>query len=152
MRPRGHIIYGLLTSIIISIFFNLGMTPFLIIFSSSILIDLDHVTRYIIKTRNFSPKKFFQYSEKTFVKLNSLSPKEKTKYKYPFFIFHGIEALIIFFLLSKFSAVFLYIFIGFTIHLFLDYCNIIKHKTTILIKTSQLYTLLRNRKKKELPI
>jgi hypothetical protein len=136
MLPKYHVVFGFFSALIISLIFNLNFFYFSIIFLSSILIDLDHYFRYIYKTKNFSPKKFWEWSMKKY--------KERKKDKPPIFIFHGIESWILLIILSFFNKIFLFIFLGFMIHMILDYVDLYLRKESFLFKFSQTYVLKKN--------
>src|SRR3989344_6122570 len=124
MLPKYHILLGFLFSLILFIFFPfIGLLGFLIIFFSSFLIDVDHYLYYVFKNKIFSIKKAYNYFFKQRKKLIAKSLKERrTKIANPLMhLFHGIEVLLILFLLGFFiNKIFLFIFIGFNFHLFLD--------------------------------
>jgi len=115
MLPKKHLIINLILSLIFLYFttpFNAG-----IIFLSSILIDIDHYFYYIFEKKNFSLKKayfWFRIQRSRFIKL---SKEERKKHKYFIFVFHGLEILIVLFILSYYYPIFFFIFIGFLIHL-----------------------------------
>ena len=55
MLPKYHIIFGFLFSLILFIFFPfIGLGGFLIIFASSVLIDVDHYAYYLFKNKILS--------------------------------------------------------------------------------------------------
>ncbi len=64
MMPKFHLAFGLVSSLIISLIFGFGYLEFFIIFLTSVFLDLDHTLRYSIKTKNFSPFKFWKWSAK----------------------------------------------------------------------------------------
>ncbi|MBI2004016.1 hypothetical protein HYS72_00975 [Candidatus Pacearchaeota archaeon] len=124
MLPKYHLVLGFLFSLVLFIFFPfISLLGFLIIFASSVLIDVDHYLYYVFKNKIFSINKaynsFFEQRKKLLAK--SLEEK-RTKIANPLmYLFHGIEVLLIIFILGIFvNKIFLFIFIGFSFHLFLD--------------------------------
>jgi len=124
MLPKYHIIFGFLFSLILFIFFPfIGLGGFLIIFASSVLIDVDHYVYYLFKNKIFSINKAYNYFFEKRKKLLAKNLKEKivNQANPLMYIFHGIEVLLIFFILGLFvNKIFLFIFMGFSFHLFLD--------------------------------
>ena len=151
MLPKFHILIGFVFSYLISIIFNLTFPEFAIIFLSSwLFIDLDHCLEYVWTTRNFSPIKFWNYSIENGKKRRALKKEEKRKYKQSILIFHGVEFLILLIILSFFNKIFLFVFLGFTIHLVLDYIDLNLRQEIIYNKISLIYTLISNKNKKTL--
>jgi len=79
-----------------------------------------HYLYYVYKKRDLSLRNAYRYFIKNKKKMLSLSRKERNKIYGGFVIFHGIEFLILLFLLSLISEYFLYILIGCAFHLFSD--------------------------------
>ena len=121
MLPKYHIILGFLFSLILWIIFpSISILGALIIFFSSFLIDVDHYLYFVLNKQNINLKNAYNY----FVKKRKIAIAKKTKNKNPnplMYLFHGIEVLLILFILGIFTnKIFLFIFIGFSFHLFLD--------------------------------
>ena len=121
MLPKYHIILGFLFSLILWIIFpSISILGALIIFFSSFLIDVDHYLYFVLNKQNINLKNTYNY----FVKKRKIAIAKKTKNKNPnplMYLFHGIEVLLILFILGIFTnKIFLFIFIGFAFHLFLD--------------------------------
>jgi len=101
-----------------------SISPYIIIFLSSILIDIDHYLLYAYRKKNLSLVKAWKWH--IFLHNN---PREAQK-QIPFLhLFHTIEFLVLIFILSFFYKVFLWIFIGFIFHTFLDILDMKKRKT-----------------------
>jgi hypothetical protein len=148
MNTKKHIIYGVLFTSIFSILLNLNLLEYLILFLSTwLFIDLDHVLRYFIKTRNLNPKKFFEAHHKLNENWLKLSKKQKQKYKLPVFIFHNLETLFLIFLLSQLIPIFYLVLMGFLFHMILDYLEIIAHKDPIILKLSLIGLVFYNKKR-----
>jgi len=97
MLPRWHILYGALFVIVIWLFVpNINPLYLIIIFLSSVIIDLDSYTNAIIKTKKIRGKKG------------------------DFRLFHTIEFHILIAIISLFFTPFLYVFIGMVFHSLLD--------------------------------
>ncbi len=122
MLPKYHLLFGFLFSLILYLLFPfIGLLGFLIIFASSVLIDIDHYIYYIFTKKNFNLGKAYKYfSEKRKFFLSSLK-RQKNNSNPAMYLLHGIEVLLILFILGIFlNKLFLFIFIGFGFHLFLD--------------------------------
>ena len=128
MHPPQHLFLGMIFSLgLFFIFPQIGLIGFLIILVSAVLIDVDHYLYYVYKKKDLSLKnayKWFIDNEKRFF---SLPRKQRNELYGGFYFLHGIEVLIILFFLSLFLKYFLFIFIGFSFHLFLDIVYEIKY-------------------------
>ena len=124
MLPKYHIIFGFLFSLILFLIFpSINIFEVSIIFFSSFLIDVDHYLYYVFKNKIFSINKAYNYFFEKRKKLLAKNLKEKivNQANPLMYIFHGIEVLLIFFILGLFvNKIFLFIFMGFSFHLFLD--------------------------------
>ena len=126
MYPKYHVLLGFILSLVLFIFCEkINFLAAIIVFLSSFLIDIDH---YLFLAWKFKQKNIFKaYSfgmnlKKSLVRV----PREqRRKTSIGFYIFHGLEFLIILFLLGFFVHEFFYfILIGATFHLVLDYIEI----------------------------
>ncbi len=149
MKPLQHLILGIIFALVLLVLFpSIDLIGFFLIIASTVLIDVDHYTYYIYKTKNFNLKKSFNWYLKDSKKYLSLSRKEKDKYYTGFCFLHGVEILIILFLLGKFVSVyFYYVLIGFVFHLSLDFIEQIKQNKRI-DKLSIIYDIIKFRKLK----
>lgn len=112
---------------------------FSIIFLSSFLVDVDHYFYYIFKKKDLSFKNclnFFGYMDK---KYNV--PSYKGRVFYTLCIFHVVEFLILIAILAFFSKIFLFIFIGFALHLFVDLFYLAIEKSKFRKTYSAIYFL-----------
>ncbi len=149
MRPSLHLLLGLIVSGILY-YFNVGIFFILLFFFSSFLIiDLDHVPRFILKEKSLSPLKFYKWSEKKHKLWNSLPTKEKNKYKKPLFFLHNLEVLFLILLLSFFWPILFFLFLGFLFHLFCDFSYNLLFDEEKHHKISLIYTITKNKNKKE---
>ena len=126
MLPKSHIIINLVICLGLLFFINpLGV---LIIFLSSVLIDVDHYLYYVFEKKRLSLKSaynWFLIEKNRFLKL---SLEERKKHRYFILIFHGLETLAIILLLSKYFPHLFFIFIGFSIHLVEDSIEAVKFR------------------------
>jgi len=147
--PKFHIVVGAVASILIYFLFPVTLLQTLIIFLSSFLIDADHYFYYIFKKKDIN---FFR-ARNWFMKKRNLwrkMPKEeKRKYKLSIIIFHGIEFLIIILILAQFYNIFYFMLVGIIIHLVLDWIEMIYIHHPLYHKLSQIYTLIKNKNKKD---
>jgi len=118
MLPKTHVILNLIISL--ALLFFLKPIYVLIIFLSSILIDIDHYLYYIFEKRRFSLKSAYNWYLIERKKFHDLSLEEKKKHRYFLFVFHGLETLAILLIFSKRYPILFFIFIGFSIHLIED--------------------------------
>lgn len=118
MLPKYHIIINLLVSLILLYFLN----PFyvLLFFLSSFLIDVDHYFYYILEKKNFSLKKAYNWCLIKRARLRALPREERKKHTKFFFIFHGIESLILLAFLSFIFYPLFFIFLGVLVHMIED--------------------------------
>ena len=122
MLPKYHILLGFIFSLILYLIFPfIGFLGFFIIFFSSFLIDVDHYLYYIFKKKDFNLKKAYKYFFEKRKKIISSTKFVNDVPNPAMYFFHGIEILLVLFILGIFiSKNFLFIFIGFSFHLFLD--------------------------------
>jgi len=147
MLPKHHTIINLIIALILLLFIN--PLYVLIIFLSSVLIDVDHYLYYVFEKKRFSLKSaynWFLIERKRFL---GLSLEERKKHRYFILIFHGLETLGIILLLSKYFPLLFFIFIGFSIHLIEDSIEAIKFKFAErrLILSYAIYLHIKNKVK-----
>jgi len=147
MHPKYHFIIGVIFIIFLHFIFpQITFLNLLIILFSSVLIDGDHYVYYIIKKRDFNLFRCYKWYKIETNKTCHLSMNERKKVYTGFYLFHGIEILIILFLLGTYIAqFFIFIFIGFSLHLFFDIISEIYFKRTI-HKISIIYSYYRWKK------
>ena len=143
MLPKYHILFGFLFASFLFIFFPfISLLGFFIIFFSSVLIDVDHYLFYVFKNKIFSIKKAYTYFYEKRKKLLAKGLKEK-KINPLMYLFHGIEILFVLFILGLFAnKIFLFIFMGFSFHLFLDVLEQIYYGFRI-AKVSLIYDFIK---------
>ena len=122
MLPTKHFIFGLIfAGFLYFIFPKIGLVGFLIIIFSTFLIDVDHYLYYVYRKKDFSLRNAYKWFIKQKKKFLALPRKQRNKFQTGFCFLHGIEILIILFLLGIFiSKYFYFILIGFAFHLVLD--------------------------------
>ena len=121
MLPKYHIILGIIFSFILVYFFNLSLIAGIIIFLSSVLIDIDHYLYYVYKKKDLSLRRAYNWFINKRKRILLLPKKQRAKIYADFSFLHGIEVLILLFILAKFiSSYFYYVLIGVGFHLFLD--------------------------------
>lgn len=145
MLVKYHVLLGFLFSLILFFIFpEINYFEVLIIFLSSVLIDVDHYLYYIFKNKSLNLKKAFNYFKDKRTKMLKLSRKQRNKVPTIPCCLHGIEILIILFLLNLFvSKIFLFILIGFSFHLVLDLIEQFYYKDRI-YKLSLVNDLFKN--------
>ncbi len=144
MLPKYHIILGFLFSLILYLIFPfISLSGFLIIFFSSFLIDVDHYLYYFFIKKDSNLKNAYRYFfEKRKKGLSSIK-FIKNKPNPRMYLLHGLEILIIIFILGNFiNKIFLFIFIGFAFHLLLDLIEQIYYGFRI-AKISLIYDFIR---------
>ncbi|MBI2629199.1 hypothetical protein HYW74_03895 [Candidatus Pacearchaeota archaeon] len=152
MLPKTHIILGLIFALVFWYLFpQIGFLGFVIIFASSVLIDVDHYLFYVWLKKDwnyFHAKKWFMIKTMEFRKMTK--EKRKRLAKAVPCIFHGIEAVIILLILSFFSNIFFFILIGFLFHEFLDLIGIIYWGYDLNHILSQTHNILNYKKEKDI--
>jgi len=152
MFPKWHFLYGYIFSIILVYFLKFSLFAGLIVFLSSVFIDLDHVLIYFLKTKNLHPFKFYSWSLVRKEIWKKLSSKEKEDFKRPHFILHGVEAVFVLILLSYLHVFFFWILLGVLFHLILDFIVLFYEREHLSIKTSQIWLWQRNKNRKEFTV
>ena len=149
MYPQQHLIWGIIFALLIFFLFpQTDLIRFLIILSSSVLIDIDHYLYHVYKKKDFSLKQTYDWFIKKKEKFLRLSRKQRNESYTGFYFLHGIEVLIFLFILGKFlSAYFYFILIGFAFHLLLDILNQIRYHDRM-DKFSVIHDFLKFRKLK----
>ena len=149
MNPLKHLILGIILGIILFVTLpEIGLVQLGIIVASSILIDIDHYFYYVYKRKKISPIKAYKWYTVSIRKTNKLPRKQKRDISFGFHFFHGIEILILLYVLYFYvSPIFLYILIGVTFHFLIDLIDEII-VCGRLDKISIIYGLMRHKKLK----
>ena len=149
MEFKYHILVGALVAYIISIIFNLDFLRGFIIFSASILIDFDHYLWDSLETKNWNPLSAVRWYIHHGSRWKEISKKERDKYKSGVYIFHNwIFWLILLILGVIINKIYLWILVGFVIHIIPDLFVLKIRGASIKQKISVGYVLKRNKKKK----
>ncbi len=142
MLVKHHILFSFIFAYILTYFIPLSLLAGSLVFLSAVLIDIDHYLYYIFVKKDISLKRAYKWFIKRRQQSLKLTKQEKRKQKHVIMIFHGIELLIILFLLTYFSYWFYYVLIGVIFHLFLDIIDMIYSKSQLSLKLSFIYNLL----------
>jgi len=123
MFPKFHVLLGLIFSIIVFLIFPfIGLLGLTIIFLSSFLIDFDHYLYYFFNKKSLNLKKSYLWFKEKGEKFSKLPKKEMKNYSLIVSYFHGLEWVILFFILGHFFQNFFYfVGIGMLFHLVLDW-------------------------------
>ncbi len=150
MYPKQHLIFGVLLSIVLLIFFpKIGLMGVFLIFLSNSLVDADHYLYYVYNKKGWGLKNSYNWFIQRIPKIDKLSRKEQGRYKKILLLFHGIEFWSILILLSFFYPLLLWILLGAVTHVVLDIIEQRKDKEMVLNKISQIYIYITNKNKKE---
>lgn len=106
MLPKFHALYGAIFSLFIHIFVFPDRTAAVVVFLSTVFIDVDHYLFYVYKKSDLSLAKAYYY----FVKGGT----------YRLMVFHTVEFVILLYLLSFYSKYFLFVIVGILFHWALD--------------------------------
>lgn len=122
MHPSQHLVIGaIFAGILLWIFPEITVLGFLIIVAATVLIDTDHYLIYVWITKDWSLKNAYKWYRKIGKKFKKLSKEERKELRHAFYIFHGIEPLLVAYLLAYFvSQYFYFVLIGMALHMVLD--------------------------------
>ncbi len=154
MFPRIHIIWGAIFSIILYFLFpeSIGLLGASVIFLSSILIDVDHYTYYVYKTKNWNLKKSIQWYFINNDKFKKMSSAQKDRIYTGLCFLHGTEALLLLFILviipSPLSIWALFVSIGFIFHLIVDAIDLYIRNYRFEKVISFIYSLKKSKNRK----
>jgi hypothetical protein len=109
MLPKWHVIYGAIFSIFTFYLFDLSYFQAMLIFLSSVFIDVDHYFWFIQKKQSFNLREAYIYHKNL--------PRD---HKPIMQIFHSAEFLTMVLILSFFWNVLFFILIGMIFHSILD--------------------------------
>jgi hypothetical protein len=121
MNPSWHIFFGFVFSAFLFFLFpDVGITNLTLLFLSSVLIDVDHYLFYAHEKKGFNLRKAYDYSVKLREEWKELEGSIGYNSHSILYIFHGLEVLLLLFVLSFIFGPLYFIFIGFSFHLLLD--------------------------------
>ena len=140
MMPNKHLAYAVLASTLLYVC-GVDLFPLFIFIMSSVLIDIDHAFDYLFKFKNYSwnEAKIYFKREGTLKRSNEILPV---------FIFHNIETLLVLLIASFFYPIFIFIYAGIYLHLFLDWKVMPANRHPIIIKLSLMLVLIENYRRK----
>jgi hypothetical protein len=144
MYPLQHLWIGaVFASMIFFIFPEITLLGFFIIVASGVLIDVDHYLIYVGITKDINLRNAYLWNLEAGRKLRGLSREERKELRHCFFIFHGIEPLVVVYLLSLYiHQYFFFIFVGMSFHMFLDIIELIRRRYGFR-KISLIYDIIR---------
>jgi len=151
MYPKQHLILGFFFALILFLIFpEIDFFGFLIIVSASVLIDFDHYVYYIYKKGDFSLKNAYNWYVKNGEKFFSLPENKRANIKFGFCFLHGIEVIVLIFILFFFFKYNFLIFIstGLIFHQFLDAVELSRKKLPLHKVLSITYYLIYAKNKK----
>ncbi len=151
MYVKWHVILGFIFSVLLFFLFpKIGFIGFLIIWASSVFLDVDHYLAYVYLKKDWSLIRAYKWHMKKNKKSLSFSRKQRNNFYISFSFLHGIEFLLILFFLTIFiSKYFLFILIGAAFHLLLD--NLYERKyNSRCDKISLIYDFLKFKKLKKI--
>jgi hypothetical protein len=151
MHPKIHFIVGVLFIILLYFLFpQISFLNLFIILSSNVLIDGDHYFYYSFKKKDLNPIRCYKWYLENIKRTVSLSMDERKKIYSGFYLFHGIEWIIILLLFGiYFFPILSYVGIGFLLHFLVDTPSEFYFKGTK-DKSSLIYNYYRFRKLKSL--
>ena len=146
MYPSQHIILGLFFGIFVFIIFpSIGIFGILIIFLSSVLIDVDHYVYVAIRKKEFNLFKVRKWFTEAKKKLFRMSLEQRTRTSTCWCFLHGFEFMLGLILLGVFvSEYFFLAFVGILLHHILDYTQEPLHHKRI-DKISSIYDFIKFR-------
>ena len=146
MYPKQHFFSGMIFALFLLIIFpQIKLIGFFIIVLSTVLFDVDHYLYYVYKKKDFSLRNAYNWFDKEMIQCRSISREQRNNSYACFPFLHGIEILVISFLLVFTSKYFLFIFAGLSLHLLID----IVYQTTYwdrMDKISVLYDFFKFKK------
>jgi hypothetical protein len=147
--PKYHIFLGFILSLILFLIFpSMTLVGAGIIFLSSFLIDVDHYIYYVLKEGKISLKVALNHFFEGRKRLSKMTPEKRRGFYSGFCFLHGIEILVILFILGMFvSSYFFFILIGFAFHIILDITEEI-YKNLRIDKISIIYDWFKYKKLK----
>lgn len=123
MLPSIHLIFSFLISIILALC-GWDYLQLILFFLTAFFVDIDHFFYFIYKKKSLNLFQAYNH----FYHLNEILKKEKKKKTF-LMIFHTIELLILFFILSFFNyELFFPLFLGLVSHYILDLIALFLHK------------------------
>lgn len=148
MYVSKHISLGIIFCLFLLILFpEINTLNLVILFLSSVLIDVDHYLYFAFKNKSISLKNAYFWFIDFRAHLEKFKKKNKGKnIKAPFCIFHTIEFHVLILLLSLFFPILLYVLSGILFHSLVDIVDLVSRKSLYLREYSLiLFFKRRNR-------
>ena len=145
MYTKSHIILGAVFALMLYFVFHFTIGSSIIVFLSSVLIDIDHYLFYAIGKKDFSLKNSYNWFVSLKKRFKELPKDARKKYSFGFVPLHSIEFLVPLFILGLLNRFFFLIFIGFAFHIFFDLLYEIFISKIAVHKISVLYTAIAKR-------
>jgi hypothetical protein len=123
MYPSQHIILGILFGTFLFLLWSnyFGIIGVIIVFASSVLIDVDHYIYYALKKKDWNLKHSYLWYRSLEEKTSLWSRNKLNSVHAGCFFLHGIELIFIFLVLGFFlTKLFYFIAIGLSFHLIMD--------------------------------
>lgn len=146
MMPKWHILYGAIFAAILYFITDYSLIAVSVVFLASVFIDLDKAILFTLKEKSINPVRFWEHGKNGHKRWKSV--KNKREYKHNIRFFHGLEVFLVLILLSFVHTVFLWIFLGFFLHVLLDLIHYIENGEDVFLKLSIIYTFITNKNKK----
>lgn len=149
MLVKYHVIFGFFASLLIWLIFpQIGWFYASVILLSSVLIDVDHYLYYVWIKKDWNLSYAYRWFSLKLEDWRKLPKQERHQFERQILFMHGIEFILLTSLLIFVHKIFLFILIGFLIHLALDFIDLIIHKEPLYIKISPILVYKRNKNKK----
>ena len=121
MKPFEHLFFGVLFSFLLWILFpQIGALGVSLIVFASVFIDVDHYLAIVIRDRKLGIKRAYNWHIFAGKEICKLPKKERDNLYICWCFFHGMEVIILLFLLGFLSKYFFFLFLGASLHLLLD--------------------------------
>jgi len=150
MLPSKHLFFGVLFALILFVIFpQIGLIGFLLIVSSTVLIDVDHYLYYVYKKKDWSLKNAYKWHIDCGKLYLNLPKKKQQDICLGISFLHGIEMMVILFIIFLYfkSPFFLFILTGFVFHQSLDLIEIVYEDTNPCKVLSIIYSLSHRKNK-----
>jgi hypothetical protein len=127
MLPKWHIFWGFPLVFVFWVFNpSISYLTLLLLFSSSVLIDIDHYITAVTKTKRWSISKNYKHY-KNLISQTKIKKSKGIREKGDFFLFHTLEFHLLIALLSFIWIPMFYVFIGMVYHSIFDVIWMVKH-------------------------
>jgi len=124
MLPQYHFLSGLIVSFVLYFGFDIGILGCLVFLVATVGIDVDHYLYYVYRKRDWSLVRAVRWHTEKRKVLRDVDAKIRNDFYKGFCFLHGIEVLVLLFLLGYFVwNVFYFIALGFLFHLILDHID-----------------------------